>query len=170
MNKFRSLPLGELGVAVESERPLRASPIARVATDHDPDLPDPRGPPAERIGTAPRSARSRRRIPMSGTIPIAIGILIGMGEPRERHQRLSQAIYLDLFSALGGTRIPNLLIRRWLSTVAARARSSRAVASWPVQTAVQGVVRNVVQLRATFWDGFVGSNVGSRSVRGVRPG
>jgi hypothetical protein len=37
---------------------------------------------------------------------------------------------------------------------------SRTVAFWLVQTAVQRVVRNGVQLRATLWDGFVGSNVG----------
>ena len=38
--------------------------------------------------------------------------------------------------------------------------SSRAVAFWPVRTAFQRVVRNSVRLRATLWDGFVGSNVG----------
>jgi hypothetical protein len=47
------LPLGELGIAVESERPLRASPVARVATDHDPDLPDLRGPLSDKPGIAP---------------------------------------------------------------------------------------------------------------------
>jgi hypothetical protein len=52
-NKFPSLPLGELGIAVESERPLRASPVARVATDHDPDLPDLRGPLSDKPGIAP---------------------------------------------------------------------------------------------------------------------
>ena len=55
-------------------------------------------------------------------------------------------------------RVP--LAARWLNTVAARVRSSRVVASWLVQNAVQGAVWNSVQLRATLWDGFVGSNVG----------
>jgi hypothetical protein len=36
------LALGEFGVAVDSERSLRASPIARVEADHHPDLADPR--------------------------------------------------------------------------------------------------------------------------------
>ena len=54
----------------------------------------------------------------------------------------------------------NLLTARWFNTVAARVRSSRTVAFWLVQTAVQRVVCNDVQLRATLRDGFVGSNVG----------
>ena len=37
---------------------------------------------------------------------------------------------------------------------------SRAVAFWPVQGDASGAVWNGVQLRATLWDGFVGSNVG----------
>ena len=71
------------------------------------------------------------------------------------------ALYLDLLSALGGTRIPNLLIRRWLHSVAARVRLSRAVAFRPVQVAVPRFLRNSVRRRATSWDGFVGSNVRS---------
>ena len=42
VDKFPSLALGEFGVAVDSERSLRASPIARVEADHHPDLADPR--------------------------------------------------------------------------------------------------------------------------------
>jgi hypothetical protein len=37
---------------------------------------------------------------------------------------------------------------------------SRVVAFWLVQNAAPRVVCNGVQLRATLWDGFVGSNVG----------
>ncbi len=57
----------------------------------------------------------------------------------------------------------NLLTARWLNTVAARVRSSRVVAFWLVQTAVQRADCNGVQLRATPRDGFVGSNVGFSS-------
>jgi hypothetical protein len=42
VDKFSSLPLGVFGVAVDTERSLSASPIARVETDDHPDLPDSR--------------------------------------------------------------------------------------------------------------------------------
>jgi hypothetical protein len=53
-----------------------------------------------------------------------------------------------------------LAVVRKLNDVAARIRLSRAVAFWPVQTAVARVVRYGVRRSATLWDGFVGSNVG----------
>jgi len=69
VDKFSSLPLGVFGLAVDTERSLTASPIARVETDDHPDLPDSRRSLPERSSAALRSPRNRGRIPISRAHP-----------------------------------------------------------------------------------------------------
>ncbi len=69
VDKFSSLALGVFGVAVDAERSLTASPIARVETDDHPDLPDSERSLPERSSAALGSPLNRRRIPISRAHP-----------------------------------------------------------------------------------------------------
>src|ERR1039458_1762301 len=112
VDKFSSSRLRVFGVAVDRERSLTASPIARVETDDHPDLPDSRRSLPERSSAALRSPLNKRRIPISRAHPYSYRDSYrdertsrrrsaGSGKPSNR----------TFAGALGGTRIPNLLIR-----------------------------------------------------------
>jgi hypothetical protein len=105
--------LGVFGVAVDRERSLTASPIARVETDDHPDLPDSERSLPERSSAALRSPLNRRRIPISRAHPYSYRDSYRDERTSRLHSAGSGKPSTRTFaSALGGTRIPNLLIRR----------------------------------------------------------
>ena len=63
VDKFSSLALGVFGVAVDAERSLTASPIARVETDDHPDLPDSERSLPERSSAAASIASQQASYP-----------------------------------------------------------------------------------------------------------
>ena len=65
------------------------------------------------------------------------------------------------FSALGGTRTPNLLIRSWAGGVQRRPQKSQTVANSLLDGGDIGSPRNALGRDQTRWDEIVGSNVGS---------
>ncbi len=108
VDQLAASPLGEVGVAVDGERPLHAAAPDGVEADHDPESPTP---PASagglsRYRASPASCRCG--IPITGGHPYSYR---DSYRDAARPGPASRRVLAGHTSALGGNRTPNLLIR-----------------------------------------------------------